>query len=359
MIRLINKKILLLSTLIILGFTGCFNDEKETQKNQKQQVALPVKAFTISKKNNITNKTYPTILKAYEKVDVIARVSGTLEEKHFNEGEYVKKGQLLYKIEPDTYLAQFQMQKANFTKAQKDYKRAKSLLESKSISNQTYDDYVYKYESSKAALKEAQINLNYTNVTAPINGIVGIKKHTIGDLVGTSSNNMHLITITNTNPIYAEFSLPKEDLNSFLLQIKEHKVDVNLLTNDKVYKNGKIDFIDSVIDSSTDTLLLRAKFDNPNEELIAGNFTKIQLANLSLGDVFIIPENAVLKTAKTSIVYVIDENNIAKVRPVQTGSLVKEGVVIKGGLKAGEKIISSNLAKVKPETKIQIINKDN
>ena len=251
------------------------------------------------------------------------------------------------------------MKKANFTKAKKDYLRAKSLISSKSIRQQAFDEYTYQYESSKASLKEAQINLNYTKVIAPINGIVGLKKQDIGDLVGTNSSNSHLITITNTNPIHAEFSLAKDDMNNFLTQIRNKKAKINLLANGKTYENGEIDYIAPTIDSNTDTLLLRAKFENPNNELIVGNFTKIELSNLSLGEIFIVPENAVLKTAKTSMVYVIDTNNVAKVRPVEVGSLVREGVVIKGGLKAGEKIISSNLAKVRPETKVQIINKDN
>lgn len=361
MIKSTSKKVLLLTSLAFVSFTGCFNDETKNtnaQKSQKERPALPVKAFTISKENNTINKTYPTILKAYKEVEVMARVSGVLQKKYFNEGDYVKKGQLLYKIEQDTYLAQLQMQRANHTKAKKDFKRAKSLLASKSISTQTYDDYTYKYESSKAALKQAQINFEYTKVVAPISGVVGIKKHNVGDLVGNSANNMHLVTITNTNPIYAEFSLPKEDLNDYLWQIKQNKTQVNLFANNKIYKDGKIDFIAPTIDKNTDTLLLRATFENKDNELIAGNFTKIQLANLSLGEVFVVPENAVLKTANATMVYVIDENNLAKVRPIQVGSLIEQGVVIKGGLKQGEKIITSNLAKVRPETKIQIINED-
>ncbi|MFW2441605.1 efflux RND transporter periplasmic adaptor subunit, partial [Aliarcobacter butzleri] len=103
---------------------------------------------------------------------------------------------------------------------------------------------------------------------------------------------------------------------------------------------------------------LRAKFENANNELIVGNFTKIEISNLSLGDVFVVPENAVLKTAQATIVFVVDENNIAKPRPVVTGDLVKEGMVIKSGLKPNEQIVTSNFAKLKPDTKVQIVNKE-
>jgi|SRR5574344_405203 membrane fusion protein, multidrug efflux system len=320
--------------------------------------ALPVQTFKVTQQSNTTNKTYPTILKAYEQVDVMARVSGTLTKKHFTEGSFVKKGTLLYSIEPDTYLAYLNVKKANFIKAKKDFERAKTLIASKAISPQSYDDYTFQYNSAKASLDEAQINLNYTKVTAPIDGIVGIKKHDVGDLVGSSATNSLLVTITNTNPIHAEFALPKDDMNKYLSQIKDKSAKITLLANNKRYENGVIDFISPVIDSSTDTLLIRAKFDNTNADLIAGNFTKLEISNLSLGDIFIVPENAVIKTAQASIVMVIDENNIAKPRPVVAGDLLENGVVIKGGLKENEQIAISNLAKLRPETKVQIVNKE-
>src|SRR5574344_1306168 len=249
--------------------------------------ALPVQTFKVTQQSNTTNKTYPTILKAYEQVDVMARVSGTLTKKHFTEGSFVKKGTLLYSIEPDTYLAYLNVKKANFIKAKKDFERAKTLIASKAISPQDFDNYTYLYESSKAALDESSINLKYTKVLAPIDGITGIKQQDIGNLVGTSANNSHLLTITNTNPINAEFSLPKDDINTYLGQIRAKTAKISLHANGKTYEDAKIDFISPVIDSNTDSLLVRVKFDNNNAELIAGTFTKLEVSNLSLGDVFI------------------------------------------------------------------------
>lgn len=358
-----NKKLFVIP-IFILGLNS-FMQAQEAP-------ALPVQSYKIVKDNNTISKVYPTLLTAYEQVSVMARVQGTLKEKYFNEGDFVKKGTLLYKLEQDTYLANLNMAKANlnktqanYNKASKDYKRANELLKSKAISLQSYDEYTYTYEdakaqvaSAKAALQEAQIKFDYTKVVAPIDGIVGIKKSDIGDLVGSDSSNSLLLTITNTNPIHAEFSLPKKDMNEFLSQIRSKNIKVKLITDNKTYENGEIDFIAPTINTSTDTLLLRAKFDNPNNELIVGNFTKIEISNLSLGDVFIVPENAVLKTAQANIVFVIDENNIAKVRPVETGDLVKDGIVIKSGLKPDEQIVSSNFAKLRPDTKVQIINKE-
>ncbi len=319
---------------------------------------LPVKSFVVTKETNTTSKTYPTILKASEEVEVMARVAGTLEKKYFTEGEFVKKGTLLYTIEPDVYQANLNIKKSNYIKAKKDFERAKTLIASKAISPQDFDNYTYLYESSKAALDESSINLKYTKVLAPIDGITGIKQQDIGNLVGTSANNSHLLTITNTNPINAEFSLPKDDINTYLGQIRAKTAKISLHANGKTYEDAKIDFISPVIDSNTDSLLVRVKFDNNNAELIAGTFTKLEVSNLSLGDVFIVPENAVIKTAQATIVFVIDEQGIANPRPVQTGDLVEAGRVVTSGLNVNDEIVISNLAKLRPGTKVQVINKE-
>src|SRR5574344_648738 len=342
------KKSIISIILATVSFSTVFANEAP---------ALPVQVFKVEKKDFKTTKNYPTILKSIEQVDVTARVAGILKEKHFNEGDFVKKRSLLYKIEPDTYLANLNMKKANFTKAKKDFERAKSLIESKAISPQQFDEFTFQFESSKAALDEAQIQYNYTNVTSPIDGIAGIKRQDIGDLVGTNSANSTLVTITNTNPIHAEFSLPKEDMNKYISQIRENKAKINLLLGDKSF-NGTIDFVAPVIDTNTDTLLVRAKIKNPNNELIVGNFGQIEVSNLDLGDIFVVTENAILKTAQATVVIVVGEDNIAKPTPVVVGDLIKEGVVVKSGLKGGEKIIISNIAKIRPNTKVQIVDKE-
>ncbi|MDD2291620.1 MAG: efflux RND transporter periplasmic adaptor subunit [Aliarcobacter sp.] len=346
-----GKKSIVAMAFVFLGLNTLNAEEKP------QLPPLPVEVFKVENKISTTTKTYPSIIKTFEEVNIMARVKGILVEKHFKEGDFVKKGTLLYKIEQDNYLANLNMKKAEFTKAQKDYERAKSLIASKSISAQSFDDYVYKYETSKASLQQAQIEFDYTKIYAPIDGIIGLKKFDIGNLVGSNDSNSNLLTITNTNPIYVDFSLSKDDVNDYLAQIKNKTAKVNLILGNKTYQNGEVDFISPKIDANTDTLLLRAKFDNKNNEILIGEFGKIELSNLSLGNVFVIPEKAILKTSQGSFVYTIVDS-AAKLRPVETGLLVKEGIIIKSGLNADEQIIISNIAKLKPDTKIQILNKE-
>ncbi len=350
-ILITGKKSILTIAFVFLGLNTLNAEEKP------QLPPLPVEVFKVENKTSTTIKTYPSIIKTFEEVNVTARVKGLLVEKYFNEGDFVKRGTLLYKIEQDTYLANLNMKKAEFTKAQKDYQRAKSLIASKSISEQSFDDYSYKYETSKASLQQAQIEFDYTKIYAPIDGIIGLKKFDIGNLVGSNETNSLLVTITNTNPVYAEFSLTKDDASRYISQIKNKNSKVNLVTANKTYENGTVDFISPKIDSNTDTLLLRAKFKNENNGILIGEFGKIEISNLDLGKVFVVPENAILKTTKGTFVYVI-EDSTAKLKPVKTGILIKEGITIESGLNENEQIIISNLAKLKPDTKIQILNKE-
>jgi len=354
---MINQKILLFITAVIIVFTGC-NDSKigtSTTSISKEKPALPVKVFIVKKENTSISKSYPGLITPFEEAGVTARVKGILEKKHFKEGSLVKKGDLLYTIEKDTYKASLDQAEANFSKANKDYVRANALLKSKAISVQDYDTYEYTYEDAKAKLTEAKIQYSYTKVLSPIKGIAGVKHNDIGDLVGTDPTNTLLVNITSIDPIHVEFSLAKDDISLFLSQIRKGKATVTLVNNDKKYENGIIDYISPKLDSQTDTLPLRAKFENKNQELLVGEFVQIELGNLNIPDVFIIPEEALLKTAKGNFVYVVKDNQ-AKIIPIEIGQLLSQGVVIKSGLSTNDNIIISNIAKVRPDTKVQIIN---
>lgn len=334
----------------------------------KDMPPLPVNVFTIKDSIETTTKNYPTLIKPSEEVEVIARAKGILKNKYFKEGSFVSKGALLYTIEQDSYettlniaASQNEKAKVNLKKAQKDLERGKALLASKSISDQNYDNLEYAYDSaivelksSQSNLKNAQIEYDYTKVYAPISGIAGMKKFDVGEFVGSNETNSNLLTITNTNTVYAEFSLPKEDIATYINQIKSGSIGINLLSGNKVYSNGKINFIAPKIDEATDTILLRATFSNNNNQIIAGEFSKIELTNINLGQVNVIPENAVLKTPKGTFVMVAVDG-VVQMRPVELGILVKDGIVITSGLQKGDKVIVSNIAKLRPDAKIMIL----
>ncbi|ADG94672.1 efflux transporter, RND family, MFP subunit [Arcobacter nitrofigilis DSM 7299] len=353
------KKILV--GLFILGLNFLF-------AAGQQMPPLPVKAYTVNTSETIVEKDYPALIKSKSEVNIIARVPGKLVKKYFNDGDFVKKGTLLYKIEQDTYqanlnAAQAQLDKAEalLTKATKDWKRAEKLFASKSISEQSKDDYLYTYQDAladvknyKAKVQDAKINYQYTLIRSPINGLTGKSAFDEGNYVGSNENNSKLLTITNTNPVYIEFSLPQKDIAKYLDQIKKGSVSFSISANGKTYSDGKLNFVSSKIDIATDSLLLRTTFGNKNNELIIGGYSTIEIKNIKIKNVFTIPEIAILQSANGAAVYVI-ENGVATIRPIKIGNLTSSGVLVKSGLKAGDKIIISNIAKVRPNAPVQII----
>lgn len=358
----------MLSALIV-GLSGCSdgNAQKANQSPQSQNTPpLPVSVHTVKLSDAKIDKTYPAIINAYEKVDIVARVSGILEKKHFTEGALVKKGDLLYTIEPDIYqakldTAQAVLEKAHSSliKATKDWERAKVLKKTNAISPKEIDFYMTEYTNAKAELsnakanlKQAQIEFDYTAVKAPISGIAGIKKQDVGDYIDADSESAFLTTITNTNPLHVEFSIPKNDVQRYLAQMKSPQTVIKLLDNNNLSEqNGTIDFISPEIDHNTNSLLLRAKIKNDNNSFLAGGFVKISIEGLIAKNTAVIPEEAILQTPNGAMVYVV-ENGTAKMRPVKTDILTKEGVIVKSGLKEGDKIITNNLPKIRPDAKV-------
>ncbi|MDQ1326270.1 MAG: Efflux transporter periplasmic adaptor subunit [Campylobacterota bacterium] len=365
--RCFNAAIL---SALILGLGGC-SDSKTGSTNQPPQAQnmppLPVAVHVVKFKDAAIEKTYPAIINAYEKVDIVARVSGILEKKHFTEGAFVKKNDLLYTIEQDIYrakldTAQAVLEKARSTlqKATKDWERAKTLKKTNSISPKEIDFYMSEYtnakaelSSAKANLKQAQIEFDYTTIKAPISGIAGIKNQDIGDYIDANEQSSLLTTITNTNPLHIEFSIPKNDVHQYLSQIKKPGTAIKLLDNknNESKENGTIDFISPEIDQNTNSLLIRAKINNDDARFLAGDFVKISIQGLIAPNAAVIPEEAILQTPNGAMVYVA-ENGAAKMRPIKTDILTKEGMVVKSGLKEGDKIITNNIPKIRPDAKV-------
>lgn len=333
----------------------------------KQRSAMKVEVFTVNNNAVKITKKYPAIVKAQKSVSIIARVSGNLEKRYFTEGSFVKKGEKLYKIEQGTYQANIDsanatlsQAKALLVRATSDWTRYKELFENKAISAYQKDQYYYNYQDAKAnvqnaqsALTNANIQYQYTNIKSPMDGVVSITMLNEGNFVDA---NTVLTTITKIDPIYVEFSMPQVDIGKYLSYIKSKEVKFSINCQNKCVEGGVLKYISPTLDASTDTLLLRTHFENKNSEVIIGQFVNISITNISIPNVIIIPEEAIMQNKTNSVVYVVDENSLVKVRKVElTGDSSKSGVIIKDGLKVNDKIIISNIAKIRPGTKVQIV----
>lgn len=319
---------------------------------------------------------YPAQMKSFQNISVVSRVNGVLEKQYFKEGSRVKAGELLYSIEDTIYQAKVDAAKASigvaqaaFDNASRVWERAEKLYKSKSISEESRDNALYGFEQakaslalSKAQLAQAQVDLDYTKVKAPISGVVGLRKVDVGDYV---TQGQKLIDITQNDQVFVEFSMPMSDyknIKSGMWSMPQNKkVGVNILVEGKsVAQKGVVDFIDVNINQNTSTVKMRAIVENKTRSLMPGNFVKVALEGIVQKNVITIPQKAVLQNPMGKIVFT-ENNGVAGIKPVVLGNETGDKYVIAGGpVKSGDRIIVNNFFRVKPGKPVtvdKIINK--
>ncbi len=304
--------------------------------------------------------TYPARLKSFKDVIVKAQVSGILLKRFFKEGSFVKKGTVLFLIDPSTYEAKLDQLKAELAgaKAELSYAKANYLRIKKSylenlVSKDQYDKAEYEFKSAQARVKSleaqvrlAQINLSYTRPRSPISGFVRMRKVDVGNLIEFGEP---LVEIVKIDPIYAEFSIPDSDID--MIMENSHHLKATLIVNGKRI-DGKIDFIDRKIDQYTQTLKLRAIFKNKNLLLFPNEFAKVELSGVFRENEVLIPQRAVLQTTKGPVVFLIVKDRVSP-KPIKILDQYKDYFIVKG-LKPGQFIALDNLLKLRPNMKVAV-----
>lgn len=348
---------------------GCSNSKQQTE----ERPALSVQAKEITPHNVALEFEYPARLKSIRSVNVYARVQGILLTKNFKEGDIVEEGQLLFKIDPSSYQtkvdqakAQFQSAEASFVKANRDWKRVDKLYKQGVYTIDQYDTSRANYlqaqanlANTKAALDDANIDLGYTDVVASISGRAGMRKYDVGNLVGASGQDV-LTTITQLSPIYAEFSIPSHDYY-FMRGLEDNsgiKVEF-VLGNGKEYdKVGKIDFVDSVLDTQTSTIKARAIVDNDEHKLLPNEFMRVRLKGFIAQNAITIPQSALMQDKEGSYVFVAKDNKAHIARVTIGHNIHNNEVLILDGLKNGDILITNQLSKIRPETPVDPMLQD-
>ena len=305
-------------------------------------------------------------------IEIRARVEGWLQSINFREGSEVKKGTLLYTIDPSELreaVAQAEGRVAAvrtlFVQAEEDVKRYTPLAEVGAVSQRDLEIAISRYEAQKgeldaamASLKETQIKLGYATVYAPITGLIGISAARVGDFVGRPPNAIILNTISRVDSIHVRFSISEQeylDLIRRLDQIKEslkgQKREIEMVLADgSVYPQmGVISFAQRQIDAATGTLLFEASFPNEERILRPGQFAKIRIVIDERKDATVIPLRAIFEIQGQKNVYVVDSDNKVVLRVVQTGPSYNNNVVIESGVNPGENVIYEGVLKVKPD----------
>lgn len=304
---------------------------------------------------------------AVERVELRARVQGFLKERRFIEGKQVEVGDLLFVIEPDQYASIVEQREADVEKAVADeenagaqLRRGEELLKKKNISASKVDelraaDSIAKASISqaKAALAAAKLDLGYTRVTAPVAGRIGLANYTVGNLVGPASD--PLATIVSRDPIYVQFPLTQRELLEAKRRIKEKggnaasMVVRARLPDDKLYgQKGQINFVDVTTDPGTDTVTVRAQFPNPDGILVDGQYVGVVVEAGEPKSAIVISQSALQVDQQGVFVLIVDKENKAQIRRIETGASQGADVVVTKGLAEGDLVITQGVQKVRP-----------
>lgn len=369
---MLRNKILAMAAAI-LALSACKED-----KNQNQNaVQVPVVgAVRVEPQNVPLSFEFSARAQGSKETEVRARVGGILLKRDYVEGSAVKEGDVLFEIDPDQYqvaldraVANMAQVEANLKNAETDWQRKDKLAKDRIVSEKALDEaraaldsYKAAYLQAKAEVNAAQLNLDYTKVTAPISGITSMETQSEGSLI---TANGELTTITQLDPIYVIFSASENEILS-LTNMVDRGLIKNPYNKSEIFarvqfsdgttynQDGKINFINPSIDETTGTIKLRAVFPNPEQRLRPGQFLRLVMEGLTRINALLVPQEAVMQSGAGSYVYrVNDEGKVESVQ-IRTGLIAPDGSwIIDEGLNPGDVIVTGGLMKIRPGMAVQ------
>jgi len=299
-------------------------------------------------------------------VEIRARVSGIIEKRLYDEGATVSPNEDLFLIDPHPYELAVQEARANLAQervkrdlAQVEAKRLEPLVQEKAVSQRELDQQLSTARQSEAAiaaaearLKEAELNLSYTRVRAPIGGISGRALRSEGSLVTANTETSLLTTVTQVNPIWIRFPLAEADFNR--VRGAQRNAKVQLVSEDGTQvlaDNGRLNFAGTTVDPKMGAVQMRAEFPNPGTRWLPGQFAKVRVV-AGEQKAILVPQTAVLNSEQSRIVMTVGADNKVLPKPIQTASWLGENIVVVGGLNEGDAVIVDNLIKVRPNATV-------
>lgn len=350
--------------------------------NGKEQAKAPVPEIPVV---NVLQKDVPVYrefvgqISGEKDIPIRARVEGFLEGIHFREGIRVTEGQLLYTIDPKPLEAKVNSQKSRvaeaetmLAKAKSDLDRYKPLAEKNAVSKSDldaaqaqYDAALSSLEAAKANLNSVQIELGYTKIFSPINGIIGKTQAKAGDFVGRDPNPVILNVVSQINEVKVNFFLTESEYLEVFRDLiekrkindmepgeladrpKERKLEL-ILSDGSVYdQKGIVDFIDRGVDAATGSILIQASFPNPDMILRPGMYAKVKVEMEIIEGALLIPQRCVMELQGQHSVYTVDDNNVVESRQISTGPRIGDYWLVTGGLDADDRIVIDAMQKVR------------
>lgn len=366
---------------VVLGF-GWLVYQRLTAKPPASAMMMgmggvtPVSVAAVVEKKAREFREFPGRIEAVDRAEIRPRVSGTVDGIHFHEGAQVKKGDLLFTLDPKPFAADLARAEAALHAAQaqavyadKEWQRAQHLTRDRDITKsqleQRHNDALVaeaNVKAAQAAVTTAQLNLGYTKITAPISGKIGRAEITLGNLLQTGGANAPLLTtIVTTSPIYAAFELDEQTYTAFALNQSQNKGDKTIASipvtvalagdNSPVY-SGFVQSFDNEINRTSGTLRVRALLENADGLLVPGMFAKVKIGNMAEQDYLLINDRAIGTDQDRKYVFVVGAGNKAEYRAITLGPEIEGLRAIQTGLKPGDKIVVNGLQRVHPQAEL-------
>ena len=353
-------------TLALLTVAAC------SKGNVQAAPAMPPPLVTVA---SATAQDVPKYLDeigrntAFEAVTITPQVGGRITERHFQDGENLKQGQLLFVIDPRPYKAQVDAAQATLAQAKAaldlakiQFARDQQVIGTKAISQQDYDTKKNtvdvdqaQVESAQAALETAQLNLEYCYIHSPIDGRAGARLVDVGNVV--MANSSSLLSIQRLDPIYANFTVTETDLPEVQKQMARGGLKASVrLPGDPVgsARVGRVEFLDNTVQNASGTVNLRATLSNSDHHFWPGQFVDVKLVLATEKSAVLIPNEAAQISQRGPFVYVLKTDDTAELRPVTLGQRQGSQVVVTNGVAANERVVVTGQMLVRPGGKVRV-----
>jgi multidrug efflux system membrane fusion protein len=371
-----SRRVLIAGAVVVAlaagGVAAYFSTDiraKEGRKPAKGPPAVPVTVATAAQETVPVRLLAIGNVEAYRTVALKARVDGQIVIVNFNEGDPVKKGDVLFQIDPRPYEAALRQAEANALRdrAARDHtmaqeKRYQELLDKNFISKDAYAQIRTNAatahavaRASQAALENARLNLEYCTILSPLDGFVGKVFLQAGNLVKANDVNP-LVVINQVKPVYVNFAVPEQNLPEVRKYQSADPLRVDVVQPDPGMPrvSGRLIFIDNAVDPSTGTIRLRAEFENAEAALWPGQFVNVSVQLYEQPDAIVIPSQAVQSGPEGQYVYVIGDDMLAELRRIKVLRTDGEQAIVASGLAKGERVVTRGQLRLGPKTRVQI-----